>query len=416
MTESFGLFVSWSAADHLRTRALDVLADRFEIRGVHRIRWSADRVSENFGRFYCSTRLTPPFHTFFEHQKGSGPITVVTVVDPAPDFQHRQTNRGCRVVNARFFDTKQDFRSWTPLPKVIHGTETPEEATRDLFMLLGMTPEEYLMAHPAPWQGVIEQHARNVTGATGWASLRAVFAALNPLLPYVVLRNFEELPDSHVFGEHDDVDLLVHDYHEAIRILNARPLLGMVPRWGGRFHVTVAGRPIIFDIRFVGDGYFDRQWQLDVLQRRRFSESGIYVPSTRDYFETLAYHALAHKRELSEDYAGRLAQMAAAEGLEDWTRERLNEPSHARQLLDRLVPGAGRAHVQPKDITVFYNFAMAGCNRAELRRKLAGLRRRAAVSWWQLKAPVVRAIMEARRGVVLRLPVLRRWLRPPVLN
>lgn len=416
MSQAFGLFVIWSAAEHLRSRALDVIGKRFEIRGVHRIRWSADRVSENFGRFYGSTRLTPPFHTFFEHQKGSGPFTVVTVLDRYPVFESRRTNRGSRVVNTRFFDTKLHFRDWTKLPKVIHGTETVAEVKRDIYMLFGMTPEQYLAQHASPWQGVVEHHTHDVIGARGWASLHDAFAALNHLVPYVVLRNFEELPASHVVGDHDDIDLLVSNYREAIRILNARPLLGLVPRWGGRFHVTVAGRPILFDIRFVGDGYFDRRWQCEVLQRRRLSENGIYVPNNRDYFETLAYHALAHKRELSTDYSHRLAQMAAAEGVEGWTRERLDEPAEARRLLDSLVPGTGRAHVQPKDITVFYNYDVAGWNGAGLRRKFAGLRRKAAVRWWQLKAPVVRAAMEARRTVVLRLPVLRRWLRPPALS
>ena len=58
MRSGFGLFVIWSAAEHLRERALRTIAENFEIRGVHRIQWSASTVSENFGRFYASTRLT----------------------------------------------------------------------------------------------------------------------------------------------------------------------------------------------------------------------------------------------------------------------------------------------------------------------------------------------------------------------
>ena len=416
MSPDFGLFVIWSAADHLRAKVLHALADRFEIRGFHRITWSADRVSENFGRFYRSTRLTPPFHTYFEHQKGSGPFTLVTVVDHHPTFDQRETNRGTRLVNTRLFDTKQDFRGWTELPKVIHATETMEEAKRDIYMLLGMSLEDYLRAHPSPWRGEVKHHERDVTAARGWASLHDAFDALNHLLPYVVLRNFEGLPDSHVVGEHDDVDLLVEDYSEAVRILNARPVLGLVPPWGGRFYVSVAGRRIIFDVRFVGDGYFDQLWQREVLQRRCVSESGVYVPCRRDYFETLAYHALAHKQRLSSDYSRRLVEMAASEGREGWTPERLSIPSEARLLLDDLVQGNGRMHVKPKDVTVFYNFAVVGSTSAWVRRKLAGLRRKGAVGWWRLKAPVIRAAMEARYGVVRRFPVLRRWRRLPAMN
>ncbi len=421
MSSAFGLFVIWSAAEHLRARVLRTIAERFEIRGVHRIQWSAASVSENFGRFYGSTRLTPPFHSFFEHQKGSGPFTVVTVVDHDAVFENRPSNRGVRLVHARLFDAKQEFRGWTKLPKVIHATETEQEAKRDLYMLLGMTLAQYLAQHSLPWDGTIEQHTRDVTGARGWPCLRDAFDALNHLVSYVVLRNFENLLDGHSSGDwhssgdREQVDLLVADYKEAIRILNARPVLGLVPRWGGRFQVTVAGRRIICEIRFVGDGYFDRQWQHEVLQRRRRLDTGIYVPSSRDYFETLAYHALAHQRELSSDDARLLAAMAAAEGLDDWTPERLHTPGEARRLLDRLIPGSGRAHVRPKDVTVFYNFAAAGWDSAQRRRKVAGLLRTAAVSWWRLKAPVVRAALQARRELVMRLPVLRRWLRPPAL-
>jgi len=89
----------------------------------------------------------------------------------------------------------------------------------------------------------------------------------------------------------------------------------------------------------------------------------------------------------------------------------------ARRLLDSIIPAAGRAYVQPKDITVFYNFAVTRGDPAWRRRELlAGLLRTAAVHWWRLKAPVLRAALETRREVVLRIPVLRRWLRPPTLS
>jgi hypothetical protein len=411
---AFGLFVIWSSAEHLRARALRTIAESFEIRGVHRIRWSADSVSENFGRFYGSTRMTPPFPTFFEHQKGSGPFTVVTVVDHDPVYELRPSNRGVRLVHARLFDTKQEFRGWTELPKVIHATETAAEAKRDIYMLLGMTPEQYLTQHPSPWRGAIEHHARDLTGARGWPHLSDLFHALNQLVPYVVLRDFDELPEGRVGDA--DIGLLVEDYREAIRVLNARPEHGLVPRWGGRFHVRVGGRLRCFAIRFVGDGYFDRHWQLEVLQRRRLLDTSIYVPSSRDYFQTLAYQSLAHERVVSADCAQRLSALAAAEGFEGWTTERLGDPAEARRLLDSLIP-PGRAHVQPKDITVFYNFAMTGRDPAWRRRELlAGLRRSAAVNWWRLKAPLLRAALQTRREVVTRLPVLRRWLRPPALS
>jgi hypothetical protein len=416
MNVEFGLFVIWSEADHLRSRVLTALADHFEIRGVHRIAWSADLVSENFGRFYRSSRLIPPYHTYFQRQKGSGTFTLITVLDHNPVYANRPTNKGLRLVNSRMFDAKREFRGMTDHRMVVHSTETSEEATRDLYMLMGVSPEEYLQHHPAAWAGATEHCARDVTGAKDWPSLRDAFDALNHLVSYVVLRNFEGLPESHVVGEHDDVDLLVEDYQEAIRILNARPVLGLVPQWGGRFHVSVSGRQILFDIRFVGDDYFDEQWQKEILERRRFSESRIFVPCDRDYFETLAYHAVAHKRELSHDYSVRLTAMAASQGRTDWTPDRLASSAETRRLLDTVVRDQGRRHIKPKDVTVFYNFAAVGLNWARSRQRLAGLRRKGATRWWRLKSSVIRMGMQARYGVVQRFPALRRLRRPLQMN
>jgi hypothetical protein len=411
MRPEFGLFVIWSAADHLRPRLLQLIAERFELRGVHRIAWSRDLMAENFGRFYCSTRLTPPFQTYFEHQKGAGPFTLITVVDRHPLFAVRETTKGVRVVNSRMFDLKTEMRRMTAGHMVIHATETAAEATRDLYMLLRITPDRYLRQHPSPWDGVVDSRALDLAGARGWASLRHVFDALNVLVPYVVLRNFEQLPATHVVEDHDDIDLLVDDYHEAIRVLNARPLVGLVPKWGGRFGVQVSGRPITFDVRFVGDGYFDPIWEREVLRQRRLSDAGLFVPRGRDYFETLAYHALVHKRRLSDDYSRRLAEMAAAEGVAGWTQERLKAPDLAQGLLDTLVKGQGRRYVRPLDVMVFYDFAMAGWNWAWPRRKLAGAGRKATKYWWRVKAVALRTVLECRYGAVRRFPVLRRLRR-----
>ena len=209
MRSEFGLFVVWAEADHLRSRLLDALAEQFEIRGVHRITWSPPLVAENFGRFYRSSRLTPPFQTYFQHQKGSGAFTVVAVLDPEPTFAQRQTSHGPQVVNTRLFDLKREFRQLAGGRMVIHATDTASEAIRDAYMLLGAAPAAYLASHQRRWDGSVEVLHRDLTGASGWASLREVFEALNTLVSHVVLRNFEGLPGTHVLGEHDDVDLLV---------------------------------------------------------------------------------------------------------------------------------------------------------------------------------------------------------------
>jgi hypothetical protein len=309
-------------------------------------------------------------------------------------------------VNAGLFDLKARLRSETGAGKAIHATQTEREARRDLFMLFGLTIDDYLAGHAAPWQGTIEQHLGDVPGADGWPSLRPAFEALDELVRYAVLRNFEALPGSQVVGAHDDVDILVEDDREAIRVLNARPRFGWVPRWGGRFNVRVGGSQLIFDIRVVGDGYFDAGWQRQVLNRRVRTPGGVWALAEPDYFETLAYHALLHKPRLSDEYRSRLIEMARAQGRAGWHEQALSGRSSAQALLRSIT--RDRAWIRPRDITVFYNEALAGRTFPMLRRKVAGLRRKLAIRVWPVRGEWLATRRRVMQWFVLRFPALRR--------
>lgn len=402
-----GLFVIWSNADRWRSTIMESIAAEFEFLGVHRVTWSPRHVTENFNRFYHSSRLTPPYFTHFEAQKGRDPFTVITVLDRSPHYAERPTGEGRQLVNARLFDLKVRLRSETGAGKAIHSTQTEREARRDLFMLFGLTIDDYLASHPAPWQATIEDHDGDVPGADGWSSLRPAFAALDALVNYAVLRNFESLPDSQIVGAHDDVDLLVDDYREAVRILNARPRYGWVPRWGGRFLVRVGGSQMIFDIRFVGDGYFDARWQRQVLDRRVRTPGGVWAVEEPDYFETLAYHALLHKPRLSDEYRSRLIAMAQAQARSGWNEEALSDHRSAQALLRSITQG-GRAWIRPRDITVFYNHRLAGQAFPMVRRRVAAVRRKLLIRLWPVRGGLLAMRRRVTQWFVLRFPALRR--------
>jgi hypothetical protein len=406
-TPEFGLFIIWSNAVRWHAAIVDSIAAEFEIRGVHRVSWSRAHVTDNYNRFYHSSRLTPPYFTHFEAQKGLDPFTVITVLDRSPQYSERETGEGKQLVNGRLFDLKARLRSDTAAGKAIHATQTAREARRDLYMLFGMTIDNYLASHPGPWQGTVEQHDGDVPGADGWRSLGSAFAALDALVNYAVLRNFESLPGSQIIGAHDDVDVLVDDYWEAARILNARPRYGWVPKWGGRFQVRVGESQVIFDIRFVGDGYFDPGWQRQVLDRRVRTAGGVWAVEARDYFETLAYHALLHKPRLSDEYRSRLIAMAQAQGRAGWTEAALSEQGSAQALLRSITQGT-RTWVRPHDITVFYNYRLAGRTFPMLRRKLAALRRKLVIRIWPARGQFLAIRRRVMQWFVLRFPALRR--------
>jgi hypothetical protein len=207
-------------------------------------------------------------------------------------------------------------------------------------------------------------------------------------------------------GSHEDVDMLTGDYPEAIRVMNARPNVRCLPRWGGPHWVNISGEDMWFDVRFVGDRYYDPQWAADILERRVWNENGFYSPSAEDYFETLAYHALIHTRVFAADYRPRLAGMAAALGRPGWDASGLGDPARMKGLLDGILEQRGYRYYRPRDVNVFYNFDAAGHALPQVRRKLAGIARKALRIRYRLQKPLADRYWQARDTLCLKLP----WL------
>ena len=137
---------------------------------------------------------------------------------------------------------------------------------------------------------------------------------------YVVLRNWEALPESVAVGPHSDLDLLVHPAHvervdrlwrgqrthaEDFRVQRKVPVLGPA---GEQSYILV-------DVRSTDDGYMPEDWCHRLLSRR-VPHKMFHVLAPRDYFVSLLYHVVAHKGVMSPDYARRLVDLAEAAGVE----------------------------------------------------------------------------------------------------
>ena len=142
-----------------------------------------------------------------------------------------------------------------------------------------------------------------------WKSAEQVFAALNDNFPYLVIRNFEDFFDSLLMDNHADIDLLCNkkDRRKIIRLLGAEPRLDRDD--GIHFQFQVASQQIPLDIRYDGDGYYDKNWEREMLRSRILDARGFYRMNTNEYFWSLLYHALYHKGTLSEEYLSRLERM-----------------------------------------------------------------------------------------------------------
>jgi hypothetical protein len=389
----FGLFVVASSAPAVRERILDRARMLFDVRRVYELRWTPELAAENHARFYRQRPSAVRPNGGFER-----PLLLVTAT-------------GSAISSAKFLEATQDFRARTAGTASVHGS-TATEAARDLMLLLGTDPQTHLAENPPPWDGRTEELHRDLSGARGWASPTELFHALNHTVRYLVLRNFEKLPHCLHVGSHEDVDMLTGDYPETIRVMNARPNVRCLPRWGGPHWVNISGEDMWFDVRFVGDRYYDPRWAAAILDRRVWNENGFYSPNAEDYFETLAYHAVVHKREFAADYRPRLAGMAAALGRPGWDASGLGDPARMKALLDEILRRRGYRYYRPRDVNVFYNFSAAGHPLPHVRRKLAGIARKALRVAYRVQQRLGDRYWQARDTLCLKAPWLNAILPP----
>ena len=149
--------------------------------------------------------------------------------------------------------------------------------------------------------------------------VREVFDLLNSNgVRYVVLRNFENLlsPEVYVNG-HGDIDILCDDSQKVVDILDAATDRKDVYPFKGdgvHYYIIIDGDRASLDLRYVGDGYYCKKWEEDILARRVESDC-FYVPDEVDYFYSLIYHSILQKHSFSTEYQERLKIMASDLGL-----------------------------------------------------------------------------------------------------
>ncbi|WP_026507433.1 hypothetical protein [Butyrivibrio sp. MC2013] len=139
-----------------------------------------------------------------------------------------------------------------------------------------------------------------------WNSFDELFEHLNNTCNYLVLRNYENYKEDDWLKDHGDVDLLCDDiehlYEEARAFSN--------PHDHVHASVDIAGSSKRIDIRYIGDNYYDSKWEQSMLLNRKMGPYGFYVLDMEDYYYSLCYHEVYHKKELRDDYIVKLSSIA----------------------------------------------------------------------------------------------------------
>lgn len=334
------LVVLWEFARGEEKRILEDLPRHVEVFHTEVLRWPGDPKA-CFGRFYGANLADASGKVL---TCGGGPFRLIVVRDNAPRYGLVETSRGLESANLNLFELKTLYREWTGGGHKVHTTNTVAEAEHDIFFLTGHTAAEWASGRPSGDLQVLP-------GQGGWASLRELFSFLGRFSPYVVLRNAETLPDGFDPTLHGDIDLLVENADATARLLGARKVFPEPHRV--HYEVTVAGRPVRFDFRFVGDGYYDTRWERQMLSRR-VAADGVFLLHPEDAYFALVYHALYQKFEIAPDYVSKAAALAAAASL-PWT-----DYADALSRLEEFLARNGYDKTRPADISVRWNERLVG--------------------------------------------------------
>lgn len=317
------LFIIWEAGQHVKDAIVSDLRETYTVHHECEVQWTPDVFDYGLMRLYGGGVGDKA------ERVGRGPFTALIVDDPQPQIQCEMSDRhGMHWLNARIKESKHRYRIMARKEvgaldfDYVHASDTEGDTLRDVTLLFGCDPEALPQGS---WKWM-----HDLVGFPSYQSEAELFSVLNAATDYVLLRQ-----------DAADIDLLVLDRGKAALDIGAQPLFADPLRTA--YVVNIAGRYRQLDLRYVGDGYYDRRWQLRMIQERELRE-GIYRLSPEHDFYALYYHALIHKTGVPAHHHRTLATMARQHGL-----------TYSRKSLDTWMARHRYRITRPVDYSVVFN-------------------------------------------------------------
>jgi|TARA_B110000285_G_scaffold123380_1_gene139424 hypothetical protein len=272
--------------------------------------------------------LTRFYNINVDDFRGETPFHIYIIRDNEPIYDYRNTSKGKRIVNTKLFDIKAHLRSIVGGYK-IHSTDNIQE-TKDNLRCLGLFDKYYKQ--------------------TIFNDINHIFETLNSCykLQWMVMRNFEQMPDNLLIDEHLDIDLLVNDYFLVKNLLDADSATDYTYEDGGcriLNYVYINNTKVLFDFRFIGDNYYDAQFQKDMMTTR-IPRHNFYTPNDRYHIFSLIYHAIIHKPAISDTYTS----VFMSYGIE---QQDINKP-FLKIVLDTFMNKHNYKYVKPEPSVGFF--------------------------------------------------------------
>lgn len=321
------LFIIWEKSRNKTELILEDLGKKFVIRDVYEVKWSKENFLSNLKRFYGQSL---PDAQQKAELCGTGPFLLIIVSDPHPEFVEAKITFERDLVNINIHDSKVKYRKWIGKDFTIHSSVSENETDHNLTLLLGRNTHDLEKELPEKWTGSIKDLESDLTGHDGWQDMKQLLYVLNGTTNYVILRNFEGMPYEF---DYRDIDLLAEDEKLAY-IINK----DFSPFSNSRsFETKVGDKMVMFNPNYLGDHYYDIKWEKDILKRRIFHPNGFYVPNKDDYFYTLLYHVIFHKRVISDKYKKMLSNFAKEFEINEVTEMTFNDFNKSKKFLEKYM-------------------------------------------------------------------------------
>jgi hypothetical protein len=352
----YGLFAIWENANPQIDLIRKELLKNFTVILESKIIWSEANFQDNAARLYeqaifsnTSKKSRVSGHT---SKIGKREFVVFVVKDYLPDYSYNLTvSKKVEITNNNFRKLKYKFREWAKIEGgtnfAVHSTNNINEFFYQAPLLFGVKLFDNFFEEEGLKISCIE---KDLEGANGWNTWDDVFKILNVCSNYLVLRSFKDLPHNNY---EKDLDLLVENFQKVASLLcmeqsSSKPYKG---------NIQVANEFVSVDLRFVGDDYYDRNWQLNMLGRKSFV-NGFFIPRIDDLFFSLLFHCKIQKSQVKNHYVNQLQELAVILGFDWFNPNLLGDDIFIGTVLGGFYLGNGYYFEVPVDPFVHHNKAI----------------------------------------------------------
>lgn len=349
LDDDYHLFIIWQNGRSFEKEIIETIALDFEVISTISLTWSDKNIEQSFNRLYKA--INNPHISAKAETMGTGEFICLVVKDSSPKYSYRKTVSGAiELVNSRTVQVKRKAREFSG-DYFVHSSASPEEFYEQAMLLFGSVLLQKILNGQCNKLS-LEQ---NLVGTNGWKDFSELFEVLNASSKYIVLRNFEFLPDD--FFENDkDVDILCENVIDFISSSNARVL--EITEGGAKLIITIDNKDVPFDIRFVGDNYYCDQWSRDMLLQRVRTKHDIFRPRVDDYFFSLLYHSVLQKSEVKPSYINHFEALSKSMDFDFFDMKKINEKKYIASIIEGFFVYKRYKYTKPKDSGVYVNYSV----------------------------------------------------------